>query len=91
MKSSKLISMLQTDIEAFGDRDVTVFCPEHSGEHGNEPVPISGIGWYADAVNDTRSTFIVCAECHEDAMTEKAQDDVYEEIATDGIPFEAEI
>lgn len=79
MKASELIELLQSEIDAFGDRDVTVFCPEHSGEHGNNAVPISGLGWYADTVNNERSTFIECAACHEDAMTEKCVSDAMEE------------
>jgi len=80
MKGSKLIQLIQFEIDAFGDPEITVYCPEHSGQIGEsgDPQPIHGLGWFC-GMNGEKSTFIGCAECHVEAMNEKAWSDAMDE------------
>jgi hypothetical protein len=82
MKASELIELLRQEIDAFGDQEVTVFCPEHSGE-GGDPVWVSGLGWFANADKNERSTFIECGECHQDGINDKAWSDAMDEVVGD--------
>lgn len=83
MKACELITLLQSEVDAFGDRDVVVFCPEHSGDHGHDPVPVAGLGWYGDEAKDLRATFIECSFCYEESISDKAWDDAMSEIAAE--------
>lgn len=83
MKASELITALQNEIAGFGDVEITVFCPEHSGENG-PPIAVHGLGWYCGQSKKDQSTFIECYECHADAMREKCETDAMVDMLADG-------
>ena len=78
MKASELVKLLQQEIEAFGDQEITVYCPEHSGDDG-DPVAIHGLGWFGSDTGE-RSTFIECFYCHDEAMTDKLWSKAMDEV-----------
>lgn len=80
MNTSELIRLLLNERRAFGDQDVMVFCPCHSGEDG-EPMPVHDLGWYGNSEKKIRAVFLVCVECHYEGISEKHQAAAMEEFA----------
>lgn len=78
MKATELIKRLQAEVASFGDQEITVYCPIHSGEDG-DPVAVHGLGWFCGSKGE-KSCFIECAECHADARNDKLWSDYMEEL-----------
>ncbi len=76
MKASELIAALENEIAGFGDVEITVYCPEHSGESG-DPIAVHGLGWFCGQ-NGKKSSFIECWECHDQDMRDKCEADALE-------------